>query len=195
MSLVAIIVLVAIVSVINATFTRDGQNRDVILEQQAVPSQILPFTLSSPSFEAHQSIPAKYTCDEGSLSVPLSIAHAPTGTKSFAIVMEDPYVPKNLKPDGVFLHWTVFNVPATTTEITEGARVGVYGANGAGQTAYAGPCPPPQYEPSEHRYVFTLYALDTELALVEGAAKDAILNAMTGHILGQAELVGKYKRK
>ena len=195
MSLVAIIVLVTIVSIINDKFTRGSQNRDVILEQQSVSSSTLPLTLTSAAFAANQSIPSKYTCDEGSISVPLTIAHAPTETKSFAIIMEDPDVPKNLKPDGVFLHWAAFNLPATVVEIPENARIGVYGANGAGAAAYTGPCPPSQYEPSEHRYVFTVFALDTELALAEGAEKDAILNAMTGHIIAQAELVGKYKRK
>lgn len=73
--------------------------------------------------------------------------------------------------------------------------MGTAGANGAGRNAYTGPCPPPQYEPSEHRYVFALYALDTELALAAGATKQEVLQAMKGHVLAEAKLVGRYKRK
>ena len=108
--------------------------------------------------------------------------------------MDDPDVPKVLRPDGVFDHWTLFNIPSTTTEIPEGGTAGTEGKNGAGNSRYTGPCPPAQYEPSEHRYFFKLYALDTELSLPEGASKADVLKAMEGHVLGQAELIGKYKR-
>lgn len=97
-------------------------------------------------------------------------------------------------PSGVFVHWVLFNIPASITEITEGAHIGTAGANGAGKSAYAGPCPPPQYEPAEHRYFFTLYALDTELQLKPGASKDEVMKAMQGHVLAQSRLTGKYKK-
>ena len=109
--------------------------------------------------------------------------------------MDDPDVPKQLRPDGVFDHWTLFNIPASMSEIPEGGSVGIAGANGAGKNAYTGPCPPPQYEPSEHRYVFTLYALDRMLDLKAGATKQEVKAAMQGHILEQTQLIGKYKRK
>jgi len=152
--------------------------------------------LTSLTFIANGSIPSKYTCDEDrSLSPPLSIAGVPAGAKSLALIMDDPDVPKQLRPDGVFDHWTLFNIPAGTREIPEGGSVGIAGANGAGNNAYTGPCPPPQYEPSEHRYVFTLYALDSMLALQAGASKKEVIAAMQGHILDQTQLIGKYKRK
>ena len=152
--------------------------------------------LTSLTFIANESIPSKYTCDEDrSLSPPLSIAGVPAGAKSLALIMDDPDVPKQLRPDGVFDHWTLFNIPAGTREIPEGGSVGIAGANGAGNNAYTGPCPPPQYEPSEHRYVFTLYALDSLLALPAGASKKEVKAAMQGHILDQTQLTGKYKRK
>ena len=109
--------------------------------------------------------------------------------------MDDPDVPKALKPDGVFDHWVMFNIPASVTEIPASGSVGLAGVNGAGKNAYTGPCPPAQYEPSEHRYFFRLYALDAMLSLSEGASKQDVLRAMQGHILEEAQLVGKYKRK
>ena len=152
--------------------------------------------LTSLAFIANGSIPSKYTCDEDrSLSPPLSIAGVPAGAKSLALIMDDPDVPKQLRPDGVFDHWTLFNIPASTREIPEGGSAGIAGANGAAKNAYTGPCPPPQYEPSEHRYVFTLYALDSMLALQAGASKKEVKAAMQGHILDQTQLTGKYKRK
>jgi len=152
--------------------------------------------LTSLTFIANGSIPSKYTCDEDrSLSPPLSIAGVPAGAKSLALIMDDPDVPKQLRPDGVFDHWTLFNIPAGTREIPEGGSAGIAGANGAGKNAYTGPCPPPQYEPSEHRYVFTLYALDSMLALQAGASKKEVKAAMQGRILDQTQLIGKYKRR
>ena len=113
---------------------------------------------------------------------------------SFALVMDDPDVPKQLKPDGVFDHWVVFNIPATATKIEAAGAVGIAGANGAGKNTYTGPCPPPQYEPSEHRYFFRLYAVDVMLRLEAGATKAQVLEAIRGHVLEEAELMGRYKR-
>src|SRR3989344_931878 len=129
-------------------------------------------TLTSPAFENGGLIPAKYTCDEDrTLSPQLLISGVPEEAKSRALIMDDPDVPKAIHPDGMFDHWTLFNIPPQTTGIPEGGSAGIAGANGAGKNAYTGPCPPPQYEPSEHRYFFKLYALDTELTLQTGASK------------------------
>jgi len=152
--------------------------------------------LTSLAFIANGSIPSRYTCDgDRSVSPALAIAGVPAAAKSLALIMDDPDVPKQLRPDGVFDHWTLFNIPASTRAIAEGGTVGIAGANGAGKNAYTGPCPPAQYEPSEHRYVFTLYALDSLLALPAGATKKEVKAAMQGHILDQTQLIGKYKRK
>ncbi|MBI4088188.1 YbhB/YbcL family Raf kinase inhibitor-like protein [Candidatus Kaiserbacteria bacterium] len=152
-------------------------------------------TLTSPTFENGSSVPNRFTCDGDNTSPPLSWSGVPEGTRSLVLIMDDPDVPKVLKPDGIFDHWTLFNIPPGTREIPEGGSVGVPGANGAGKKAYTGPCPPPQYEPSEHRYFFRLYALDTMLPLQAGASKDEVLAAMQGHVIAQAELMGRYKRK
>ena len=156
--------------------------------------------LSSPAFEATASIPVEYTCDvpasSGSpKSPPLTIRGVTAEAKSLVLLMDDPDVPKALRPDGVFDHWVLFNIPPTATDIAEGETVGVAGANGAGTAAYVGPCPPKQYEPSEHRYFFKLYALDTMLELPAGSTKAQVEEAMKGHVLQEAELMGKYKRE
>ena len=152
-------------------------------------------TLTSSAFAEGASIPSRFTCDgDRSVSPALSIAGVPEGTKSLALIMDDPDVPKALHADGVFDHWVLFNISPDTREIPEGKSVGVAGENGAGKNAYTGPCPPPQYEPSEHRYIFKLYALDSELPLQAGATKEDVEKAMEGHIVAQAQLVGRYKR-
>ena len=180
----------------NRSFTQSG---DTVSTQARTDASISmapsTLTLTSSAFAEGASIPSRFTCDgDRSVSPALSIAGVPEGTKSLALIMDDPDVPKALHADGVFDHWVLFNIPADTREIPEGTSVGVAGANGAGKNAYTGPCPPPQYEPSEHRYVFKLYALDSELALQQGATKADVEKAMEGHIVAQAQLVGRYKR-
>ena len=160
----------------------------------ATSTQALTLSLSSSAFESGDTMPSEYTCDADEVSPPLSVAGAPEGTRSFVLVMEDPDVPKIVKPDGVFLHWLVFNIPSEMQEVPEGGMVGVSGHNGMGKEGYIGPCPPPQYEPSEHRYFFKLYALDSMLGLSAGATKEEVMQAMQGHILGETELMGRYKR-
>lgn len=152
-------------------------------------------TLTSPAFADNASIPPRFTCDgDRSVSPALLIAGVPEGTKSLTLIMDDPDVPKALHADGVFDHWVLFNISADAREIAEGGSVGVAGANGAGKNAYTGPCPPPQYEPSEHRYIFRLYALDDELPLQTGATKEEVEKAMEGHIIAETRLTGRYKR-
>lgn len=163
--------------------------------------------LASSAFENNGKIPAKYTCDlpaqagdNQDLNPPLSISGAPETAKSLVLIMDDPDVPKALRLDGTYDHWIVFNIPPpapnSTLEIAEGGPVpGTVGRNSSGKNAYTGPCPPPDYEPSEHRYFFKLYALDSGLQLSEGALKEEVERAMKGHILEKAQLIGRYKRK
>ena len=156
----------------------------------------MPMQITSTAFEPGALIPSEYTCDGNSkINPPLSISGVPEGTKSLALIVDDPDVPKQLRPDGLFTHWILFNIPVETSEVSEGASVGTGGVNSGGSNSYVGPCPPPQYEPSEHRYIFKLYALDTKLELQSGARKDEVLEAMQGHIVAEAELVGRYKRQ
>jgi len=143
--------------------------------------------LSSSAFENDGTIPATYTCDGESVSPPLAIGDVPAGAKSFVLLMED--------PDALSFtwdHWIIFNMPPSITEIPQGTQPeGIAGNNTRGQPTYIGPCPPDR----EHRYIFTVFALDTMLGLPEGVAKPAVQKAMQGHVIAQAELIGRYNRQ
>ena len=155
-------------------------------------------TISSSDFRGGASIPSRFTCDGENTSPPLSWSGVPAGTQSLVMLMDDPDIPQVFKEQrgiDTFDHWTLFNISPAITGIAASSTAGVAGANGAGKNAYTGPCPPPQYEPSEHRYFFRLYALDSMLSLPEGSTKKDVLAAVEGHILGQAEYMGRYKRR
>lgn len=158
----------------------------------------MTLTLSSPAFANSGTIPEKYTCDgERELSPPLSIGGAPEGTKAFVLIMDDPDIPKEVKASHgieVFDHWTVYNIPPATRGIPEGATIGSAGLNGVGSEGYIGPCPPSQYEPREHRYIFALYALRDVLHFNEPPTKQQVLDALAPLLLAKTELVGRYAR-
>ncbi|PIN73786.1 YbhB/YbcL family Raf kinase inhibitor-like protein [Candidatus Woesearchaeota archaeon CG10_big_fil_rev_8_21_14_0_10_45_16] len=152
--------------------------------------------LTSPAFAENDKIPSQYTCDGDNANPALQVEDVPTEAKSLVLIMDDPDIPDEVKQSRgiqVFDHWLMFNIPPGTKEITPAA--GTAGKNSAGNSAYTGPCPPTQYEPKEHRYFFKLYALDAELSLDEGATKAEVEKAMEGHIIAQAQLVGRYQRK
>ncbi len=147
--------------------------------------------ITSSVFNNGERIPAKYTCEGENIIPPLSWSEAPAGTKSFALIMDDPDVPKYLRPDGMFVHWVVFNIPPTVSLIEEGKEPkGLIGLNEAGRPGYTGPCPPDR----EHRYFFKLYALDGVLDLPASSTKADVEKAMEWHILEKAELIGLYEK-
>lgn len=147
--------------------------------------------LTSPAFAHEGMIPARHTCDGANVNPPLAINGVPPGTVSLVLIMDDPDVPKNLRADGMWDHWLVFNIPPELTAITEDREPpGVPGTGTGGNREYYGPCPPDR----EHRYFFKLYALDCRLDLPAGASKPQIEAAMTGHILAEARLMGRYDR-
>ena len=159
--------------------------------------------LTSSAFKHRGVIPAKYTCDDKrELSPPLTVSGVPEGTKSLVLIMDDPDIPQVVKEArgiDVFDHWVLYNIPAPPAggkkEILEGTSIGTAGLNSVGMLGYVGPCPPPQFEPREHRYVFTLYALDSLLSLGTGATKKEVLDALASVRIEEAELVGRYSRK
>ena len=172
-------------------------NRSSTQDVDTSESMASTLTLTSFAFENNGNIPPTFTCDGEEVNPALSISGVPEGTKSLALIMDDPDIPQVFKDQrGIdsFDHWTLFNIPPGTREIAQGSTVGVVGVNGADKNGYAGPCPPPQYEPSMHRYFFRLYALNTMLELPEGASKADVLKAMQGHVIERAELIGRYKR-
>ncbi len=154
--------------------------------------------LTSSAFKNNGIIPAEYTCDGNrALSPPLTISGVPEEAQALVLIMEDPDIPQFAKERHgieVFDHWLLYNLPANTSEIPAGVNIGTAGLNTARGAGYTGPCPPPEHEPKEHRYIFTLYALRAPLALPAGAAKREILEALTPVVVASAELVGRYSR-
>lgn len=155
--------------------------------------------LTSSAFENNGRIPSKYTCDgDRTLSPPLSIQNVPEGTRSLALVMEDIDVPTEKIPSGKLVHWVLYNLPPDTAELPEDfgkqAPIPILGTNGKGSTGYFGPCPPPEFEPSEHRYVFTAHAASSAPAFEAPPTKDELLDAIRPYTLATAELIGRYAR-
>lgn len=138
----------------------------------------------STAFSHNGHIPSEYTCDGKDINPPLEVSDIPDGTKSLAIIVEDPDAPR-----GVFDHWLVWNI-SPNEAIAEKANPGISGTNDFGNTGYGGPCPPS----GVHRYFFKVYALDTKLDLLDGADKNALLEAMADHILAQGEIMGLYQK-
>lgn len=148
--------------------------------------------LTSPAFAAQQPMPKKYSCDGQSLSPPLQWSAPPAGTKSLALIVDDPDT-----PGGTFVHWVLYNLSPTTLALPENVPTDAtlpdgskQGRNGSGKTGYTGPCPPG----GTHHYHFKLYALDTDLGLAPGADKSQVENAMDKHVLAYGELVGTYSK-
>jgi Raf kinase inhibitor-like YbhB/YbcL family protein len=157
----------------------------------------MPFQLTSSAFTPGGAIPSRYTCDGENIMPPLTIEGVPPGAVSLVLIIEDPDIPEAVKERlgiSVFDHLVLYNIPATTTSLGEGApEAGIMGSNTRG-VGYTGPCPPPEFEPREHRYVFGVYALDAELALPPQSGKNAVKEAMKGHVLQSAHMVGRYER-
>jgi Raf kinase inhibitor-like YbhB/YbcL family protein len=153
---------------------------------------ITPFRLSSPAFNNGDNIPAIYTCDSSDISPSLHWNNPFNNTSTYALIMDDPDAPVN-----TWVHWIVYNIPAADTALEMHAPVDSTLTNGIKQgltsfrkIGYGGPCPPE----GSHRYFFKLYALDTKLNVPAGLTKQQLLNAMKGHILAEADLMGRYTR-
>jgi Raf kinase inhibitor-like YbhB/YbcL family protein len=157
----------------------------------------MDLTLTSPAFTAGASIPAKYTCDGADISPPLSWKGVPPGTKSLALIVDDPDAPDPAAPQRTWVHWVVYDIPPDAAGLPEGAAqhglpVGArVGLNDWKKAGYNGPCPPV----GRHRYFHKLYALDLALPDLGHPSKAALEKAMQSHILAHAELVGTYQRK
>src|SRR5215211_7783860 len=150
--------------------------------------------LTSDAFMSGQSIPAKYACTGRNISPALAWNEPPSGTQSFALIVDDPDAPM-----GTWVHWVLFNIPSNMRNLQEDLLItgknvdpnAIYvGKNSSGNTRYDGPCPPG----GTHRYFFKLYALDSTLSLSPGATKEQVLKGMEGHILAQGELMGTFSK-
>jgi Raf kinase inhibitor-like YbhB/YbcL family protein len=153
--------------------------------------------LQSPAFPEGGAIPKLCTCDGKDVSPPLRWSGIPEAARSLALVVEDPDAPR-----GTWTHWVLFDIPADVGELSEGmpteervalgkdSRTALQGRNDFGRTGYGGPCPPG----GTHRYVFRLFALDTESVLGPGATREQLLRAIRGHVLAEGRLTGVYSR-
>jgi Raf kinase inhibitor-like YbhB/YbcL family protein len=154
----------------------------------------MPLVLSSPDFQSQGQIPRELTCEGADLSPSLSWAGAPAGTQSFALIVDDPDAPDPARPQRVWVHWVLYNLPAQLTSLPRGVKSAPEGAldgfNDWNKPGYGGPCPPV----GRHRYFHKLYALDTALPNLGRATKSELEKAMAGHILAQSELIGTYEK-
>lgn len=147
--------------------------------------------LTSPVFQEKGIIPSLYTCEGKNINPPLEISGVPAQAKSLVLIMDDPDVPKTLRPDGMYDHWVVFNIPPATHKIAENSTPhGIIGKSTNGKNQWVGPCPPDR----EHRYFFKLYALDKLLDLPAGSTKKEVEQAMKGHIIAECQLMGRYEK-
>ena len=132
-------------------------------------------------------IPSEFTCEGENCNPPLEWKEVPEGTKSFAIIMDDPD-----SPGGTWLHWAIWNIPSEARSITKATTpIGALeGKTSFGNIGYGGPCP----SRGEHRYYFRLFALDVELAIARGNERSVIEQALIGHVLADSELMGRYEK-
>lgn len=147
----------------------------------------MSFPISSTSFEMGGMIPSKFTCSGENRSPALSWKDLPAGTRSLALIVEDPDA-----PSGNFIHWVLYNLPASVSQLAEGnPGAGTQGTNSFSKAGYGGPCPPPG---PAHRYYFRLFALDLDPTLPGNLKAADLRKQIQGHILGEAEWMGKYGR-
>jgi hypothetical protein len=153
--------------------------------------------LTSPSFTAGGSIPVRFTCDGEDVSPPLAWGDPPAGTRSFALIVDDPDAPDPEAPRTIWVHWVVYDLPADAHSLREGVRTSAdlprgahMGRNDWGKAAWGGPCPPV----GRHRYFFRMFALDVVFGDRGALTKRDLEAAMQGHVLARAELVGTYAR-
>ncbi len=153
--------------------------------------------LSSTAFEHGGEVPRRYTCEGDDVSPPLEWTGAPAGTESFVLIVDDPDAPDPEAPKTIWVHWVLYDLPATATSLAEDVPASALpegtrqGENDWHRVGYGGPCPPI----GRHRYFHKLYALDTTLGDLDTPTKKDVEQAMAGHILAQAELLGTYEKQ
>jgi Raf kinase inhibitor-like YbhB/YbcL family protein len=175
--------MILFVLVVHAVLGSDG----------ARVEETMKFKLNKHSFSDGGDIPKKYTCDGDDVSPEVHWSDQPPAAKSFALIVDDPDA-----PSGAWVHWVLFDLPGDAHDLAEGAGRSAplpsgaqQGTNDFKKAMYGGPCPP---SGKQHRYLFKLYALDSKLSLQASSTKAEVESAMQGHILGQAELTGRYRR-
>ena len=157
----------------------------------------MSLTITSPAFEHEQTIPARHTCEGENISPALDWRGVPDAAQTLALIVEDPDAPDPAAPQRIFTHWVVYNLPPDSSGLEEsvsaerlprGAR---FGRSDFERSSWGGPCPPV----GEHRYYFKLYALDAPLPTAEPLTRARLLDAIEGHVVGYAELLGRYAKR
>lgn len=155
----------------------------------------MALSMTSPVFENGGGIPSKYTCEGEDISPPLVFAGVSDGTKSLALIVDDPDAPDPAAPKMIWVHWVLYNLPPDTAGLEESVislPAGILeGVNDWKRIGYGGPCPPI----GRHRYFFKLYALDTVLPDLDRPTRAELEQAMQGHVLAQSELIGTYQKE
>ncbi len=157
----------------------------------------MPLSIRSPAFADQELIPARYTCQGKNVLPPLEWSGAPAGTRSLALIVDDPDAPDPAAPRVVWVHWLLYDLPPWSSGLGEGVGMSGLpagakaGINDFGRADYGGPCPPI----GNHRYFFKLHALDALLGELRQPRKAALLEAMRGHVLEEATLVGRYQKR
>lgn len=191
----AALTLIVIISVSARCQNEQPRQADSQTDKPLIKEDTLSqFVISTSAFAEGELVPVKHTCDGQDVSPALQWTNPPDSTRSLALICDDPDAPGR-----TWVHWVLFDIPANITELPEGVSIkdidtfegAIEGKNDFGKTSYGGPCPP---RGPAHRYFFKLYALDSTLSLNKGATKADVEKAMTGHILAQAQVMGKYKR-
>jgi Raf kinase inhibitor-like YbhB/YbcL family protein len=159
----------------------------------AAAAQKQAIAVTSAAFQQGDVIPKRYTCEGDNISPALAWSQGPEGTKTYALVCEDPDA-----PSGMFVHWVMYNIPASerglaeniakTDPLPNGTR---QGKNGAAETGYTGPCPPPG---KPHRYFFRVFALDTDVNISGDVTRDVLMGAIQPHIIAEGSVMGTYQR-
>lgn len=144
----------------------------------------MAFTVGSSAFHDGKPVPKQFTCDGNDAPPPLKVSDPPDGTRSFAVIMDDPDAPK-----GTFTHWLAYDIPASKTKLQ--AEGGKTLQNSFGREGYGGPCPPPGH--GAHRYFFTVYAVDVPSLGFKGDSRKDLEHALKAHTLGTARLMGQYE--
>jgi Raf kinase inhibitor-like YbhB/YbcL family protein len=160
------------------------------------PMAATTLNITSPSFGPNGPIPTRHTCEGQDISPALSWSAGPSGTKCFAVIVDDPDAPDPKAPKTTWVHWVVYNIPASVNELAEGAATAglpagaLSGKNDWKRTGYGGPCPPI----GRHRYFHKVYALDVVLPDLHAPDKASLLEAMRGHVLAEGQVVGTYQK-
>lgn len=154
----------------------------------------MPLIIASPAFTQNGRIPSRHTCDGANLSPALEWSGVPAGTKSLALIVDDPDAPDPAAPKMTWVHWVLYNIPPGEKGLKEGIAElpagTLQGCNDWKRTGYGGPCPPI----GKHRYFFRLYALDTVLDNLGNPARAKLEKSLLGHVIAHTELVGLYQR-